>query len=158
MGRPSMHRTWQLYVFDTDVMASMHNMLSFQHIIFSRSQCHGKHAQHIVCPEETTCAGFPEDTIVNSPSRHVEAWLGRAADQLDVVTCGDAARWGQGEGEGAETTPCMILLILYHKFGWFSKKVILFFIHIDSLLFSSVSLKKQLLPLFLFHFELAGHK
>jgi hypothetical protein len=113
MGRASMHCTWQLYVFDTDVMASMHNMLSFQHIIFSRSQCHGKHAQHIVCPEETTCAGFPEDTIVNSPSRHVEAWLGRAADQLDVVTCGDTARWGKGEGEGAETTACMILHIYW---------------------------------------------
>jgi hypothetical protein len=41
----------------------------------------------------------------------VEAWPGRAADQLDVVTCGDTARWGQGEGEGAETTACMILLI-----------------------------------------------
>jgi hypothetical protein len=93
----------QLYV--SDVMASMHNMLSFQHVVFSRSQCHGKHAQHIVCPEETTCGGFPEDTIVNSSSRHVEAWPGRAADQFDVVW--RHRQVGQGEGEG--TIACMIL-------------------------------------------------
>jgi hypothetical protein len=111
MGRPCMHRIWQLYVSDTDVMASMHNMLSFQHIVFSRSQCHGKHAHHIICLEETTCDSLPEDTMVNSSSRRVEAWLGRAADQFDVVTCGVNSR-GQGEGEGAEHTVYMILDIL----------------------------------------------
>jgi hypothetical protein len=68
-------------------------------------------SMHVLFQEDTSCVVFAEDTIaknieeqVNSSSQHVERRPDRAGGQLDVVTCEDRDRWGQGEGGGAETT------------------------------------------------------
>jgi hypothetical protein len=70
-------------------------------------------SMHVLFQEDTSCAVFDEDTIaknieeqVNSSSQHVERQLDRAGGQLDVVTCEDADRWGQGEG-GALKLPLL---------------------------------------------------
>jgi hypothetical protein len=100
MGRPCMHRTWRLYVSNIDAMAIMHNMSSFQHVVFSRSQCHGKHAHHVFFWRDDS-----QLAVATCGDR-----ASRAAGQLDVVTCGDMTRWARVR-EKAPKLHRMILLI-----------------------------------------------
>jgi hypothetical protein len=46
-------------------------------------------------------------------SQQVKRRPGRAGCHHDVVTCEDTVRWGQSDGEGVQTTACMILFIIH---------------------------------------------
>jgi hypothetical protein len=101
-------------------------------------RCHGKHAQHVVSPARRSsrtrwhgkharhfsrrhkpcrfCLRHIAKNVeeqVNSSSQQVKRRPGRAGCHHDVVTCEDTVRWGQSDGEGVQTTACMILFIIH---------------------------------------------